>query len=80
MSAFHGVRDPLDYSAQWILPKARRLYSYKGAVRFRLEKENEENRGGQSVGRVESSGVRRYKDPSENTEAFAANIFETGTG
>lgn len=79
LSAFHGVTDPREHSAQWILPKIRRLLSYKGAVRFKLE-EIAEKRKDTPEGRAAASGGKVYNDPKRNTEAMQLGIFETGSG
>lgn len=79
LSAFHRVDDPHDYTAQWILPKVRALKAYKGAVRYRIEEEQEKQRN-TPEGRAEASGGKVYTDPKKNIEAMQLGVFEAAAG
>lgn len=79
MSAFHGVTNYKEHTAQWLLPKIRRLMAYKGSVRFTLEQEAEKRKD-TPEGRAQASGGKVYQDPKKNTEAMQLGIFETAGG
>jgi hypothetical protein len=80
-SVFHREDDIYSRSCRWVVPKLRLIYSYKGAVRFKLEQDAEEERRDKEPRKVESSfgTADAYDDPSKNTEAMAAGIFEVGS-
>lgn len=73
-SAFHHVDDIYETTAQWSIPKMRRLHSYKGALRFSLEQEAEKRNPSRG------SGAVVYDDPKKNQEAQIGGIFEAGVG
>lgn len=76
-SAFHRVEDVEKLDASVFFPLARRLISYRGALRQTAENESNKNSGS---GGVDSSATQYHKDPSANTEAHAAGIFEAAKG
>lgn len=79
MSVFHRVEDMMEHSSRWVLPKVRRLLSYKGALRSKLEEENEKSKN-TPEGRARASGGTVHSDPKKNAEAMQLGIFETAGG
>ena len=79
LSAFHRVEDWQDHTCQFICPKLRHLFAYKGALRLTLEQEGEAKKD-TPEGRAKASGGTVYTDPSKNVEAMNLGIFEAGAG
>lgn len=79
-SAFHRVDRIEEASCQFVIPKVKRLISYKGALRATAEREQEEGSTVKSVDGTTKQVDKVYSDPSHNLEAMQLGLFESGTG
>lgn len=78
-SALHGIHDIEEVTADYFFPRARRLVSYKGAVRFAAEEAAEKSKKS-PTGRERSGEVQHYKDVHTNPEITNLGLFEAGSG
>lgn len=77
-SVFHRVDDIEELPANQFFPRARRLMSYKGALRTTAEIEHEKSK--KSPAGRERTVEKTYDSPKKNVEANRLGLFETGTG
>lgn len=77
---FHRVEEIEEIPASKFFPRARRLISYKGALRFTAEQEAEKGKQSHAGTKTYDEAPKRFDKIEQNTEAFNLNIIEGAKG